>query len=277
MAYIGTQECQQRMAYNFTYVPALRDIENADLPDYLYQYWASNQHHPKFIIKTSYYEDILPDTVDLIWEAMKTGSSEGLKEKFIETADTIHQAALVHTTNNQLGEVAEKFSGQDTVRLYNRIIQEAAGADFALNTVTGVKDGVRNTSGLCAVNLYPGTITRHQANTGMAWVVNTIQTVTLTGAEVEEILRDGKKMGETAVFPYSSAALDITRDSEENFVSARLNGKPLEAGKTYTVAFLARDFPSGFESAHEITDTQLVIEDVVAAYMTAHSPLRPER
>ncbi|WP_166139289.1 bifunctional metallophosphatase/5'-nucleotidase [Nocardioides ochotonae] len=170
-----------------------------------------------------------------------------------------------------------------------------------MSDITDVDLGITNPGGLRAELLFAGDTAANPANTdGVVTFAeanavlpfsNTVATVDLTGAQLDEVLeqqwqRDDK--GEVPSRPYLQLGLsenvrvttDPTRTEGDRVTSIRIDGKLVDPAATYTVStlsFLAaggdnfRAFAKG-----RMTDTGLLDADLWRGYLAGQSPISPD-
>ncbi len=278
MEFISSIEGQMLLQTDNGQIPTIKNLKNTNVHPEILELWKLNDSGRKTSYLYSGYEDIMVDGGSIIAEAMFSDSSAGMREKFIETCDSIHQKELQGETAVAVyGKIEENLSVDQTVRIYMAAVQEQGKGDFMLATYRGIDNGAINSAGVGG-RFFKGEVTEMTLNIVLTDYGSTIVTAELTGAEVKELLQNGKMVitGEReGHFDYIAYGLDVTK-KDGAITGAKLNGEELEDDKTYTVNFTLRDYDRVFEESHTINDTGILIFDAISQYFAKHKPITAE-
>ncbi len=206
------------------------------------------------------YEHIIPNIGQIIQPAILTGSSEGMREKVIATADKLNVAQVAN--GGKIGDTTltgDCNEGQ-TAQIAANILQSSGLGDFALITHTGKINDSVNFCGASG-NLYEGPVSLSDMTALIMGIrANlTVQTVELTGAEVKTVLENGKTIGEEA-FPYYWSGIDVQLYGGK-VTSVKLNGTELDDSTAYTVVFAPGDYPAAYEE-RAVSSEQMLLATV---------------
>ncbi|MDO4522249.1 MAG: extracellular solute-binding protein [Eubacteriales bacterium] len=284
MDYLTSSEGQASAKLSDAQIVMSKDgAKNA--PDYLKKWWDPKANVTKAIYIYSGYEDIFTESGKLIVDAIDAGNADGLVERFVETADRLHQEALNNdTSTDSVGELSEDLDTDQTAQLYRNIMQDAVAArnlaDFTLTThnATDARGNFFTVFGFGG-KLYKGAVNASNLNIPMGELSSSIGVVSLTGAEVKDILNDGLVFSSEVdnvemALPYGWSGLDVTLTKDGKVESAKLNGEELKDDAVYKVAMIVRNYPDSFAEAHEITDTEIKITSLLEPYFRANSPVK---
>ncbi len=188
------------------------------------------------------------------------------------------QAEAVNDTLPPVAVAAQDFTVEQTARLEAEAFRTAAGADIGLVSLGAYHDGVENPSGVCG-RLFAGDISKDVINAvSPNKHTDTLCLLTLTGAQVKELLETGFVADETGPgFPYVPAGLAVSKAPDgtiQKIVMA--DGAALEGAAVYTVAIDAGGFTEAVGQAGSVKETELTVVDVIADYFSTHSPLSPQ-
>ncbi len=192
------------------------------------------------------YEHIIPNIGQIIQQAVLAGSSEGMREGIIATADRLNAAHVASGGKTGDTRLTEDCNEVQTAQIAASVLQSSGVGDFALITRTGKINNSVNLWGASG-NLYEGPISLSDMISIIMGMKNNlaVQTVKLTGAEVRTLLEDGKTIGEES-FPYYWSGIEVTFDGDK-VDSVKLNGTELEDDATYTVVFAPNDYPDAYK------------------------------
>lgn len=211
-------------------------------------------------------------------------------DKFVEIADTTHKEALAsHQDPAVLGSFAENFTLEETIQFAANMIQAEGLGDFTLVSKGGVnEESASNPTGF-STWVYAGEVTEMQLNITMPRKTDgTMEIVTLTGAQVKDLLQNGKTATDefdptlTSVWPYFWSGLDVTAKNGK-ITSVKLKDKELSDTGTYQVVFLNGDDPwtplLGEEGempadAPEIKPTEVTYLDLLRKTLAEQSPIQ---
>ncbi len=256
-----------------------------DAPEYLKKWWDPDENITKAVYIYSGYEDIFMESGKLIEDAIDAGNADGLVEEFVKTADALHQAALNNeSSDSAIGQLAEDMNTEQTAQLYRNIVQDTVEkqnlADFTLVThnASDARGNFFTVYGFGG-KLYKGDITGNNMNIPMGELNSTIGTVSLTGAEVKNILNDGlvfTSEGDEVemAIPYGWSGLDVKLTKDGKVESAKFNGEELKDEATYKVAMIMKNYPLSFAESHEITNTEIKVTSILEPYFRENSPIK---
>lgn len=167
------------------------------------------------------------------------------------------QNDIVNDITETYTTVTEHIGQEDCARLVGKAFAQATGSDLALVSLGKWIPGhisTQNTQGVSG-SLYPGEITEQQlcAITPTGWK-DTIKTVTLTGARINELVRQGFDLyGDGKTYPY----ILVTK-----------KGFSLEPDKTYKLAICGAT--DAVEAEGNILDSGIAglesVEEMMSAY-----------
>ena len=167
------------------------------------------------------------------------------------------QNDIVNDITETYTTVTEHIGQEDCARLVGKAFAQATGSDLALVSLGKWIPGhisTQNTHGVSG-SLYPGEITEQQlcAITPTGWK-DTIKTVTLTGARINELVRQGFDLyGDGKTYPY----ILVTK-----------KGFSLEPDKTYKIAICGAT--DAVEAEGNILDSGIAglesVEEMMSAY-----------
>ncbi len=253
--------------------------ENA--PEYIQSLWNLNANGSKAISLYSGYEDIYMDCGNVLIDAIKAGSSDGMIDQFVETGDRLHKQALQGgTSDTTYGDIAEDMDTNQTAQLMMDIVQSQGLSDFTIATHSASDSFSQplTTAGFCG-NLYKGAINDDIANTCIGTLKTTIVTVPLNGAEVKDLLNTGFTVtgtdGIEVSLPYGWSGLEAESDHDGSVSDLKLSGQALADDATYTVAMPFDDYTEDFAASHEITDTGVQISTLIKPYLESHGTIDP--
>lgn len=148
-------------------------------------------------------------------------------------------------------------------------LREASGADIALQNGGGIRTDIPK-----------GKITMEQVYTLLPFD-NVLVVMDLKGSQIRRILEQNAN-SEHAILQVSgmNVQYDMTRPVGSRITNVHVSGMALEPGKTYRVAsndFLAAggDQYSTFKDGKNVVYGS-TLREIVAAYLTRHSPVHPE-
>jgi 2',3'-cyclic-nucleotide 2'-phosphodiesterase (5'-nucleotidase family) len=173
-------------------------------------------------------------------------------------------------------------------------LRTAYGTDFAITNSGGLRAALTcpeaGAGGFCAAGMAPGTITRGSV-LGVLPFGNVSTTASLTGAEVKDFLENGvsRMPGADGRFPQVSGlcfTYDVVQPAGSRVTGAVRQAADgtctgaaidLTSGTTYTITtndFIARA-GDGFPNIYDEATTRNIMDEDLAAYVTANSPLSP--
>ncbi len=279
MEWMSTAEAQLLLQTDNGQIPTIKDLENTNIHPEVQKLWELNENGKKSVYLYSGYEDIIVEAGTIVMEAILADSSEGMREKFIATSDEIHAKALAGQSSTKVyGQIEENLTEEETIRLEFAAVMEQCDADFALATYRGISNSVINNKGVGG-RLFAGDVVELWISTIIQAYNETIMTVELTGAEVKELLKNGKTIVGTdteATFMYTAYGLEI-KEKDGVISSVKFNGNELEDSTTYTVAFHQGDYEDAFKEAHNIVNTEIGIDKAIMEYITKYSPINAKK
>ncbi len=280
--YLTTEEGQLAMKTDDSQILVSKNsTENA--PEYVQNLWNLNANGSKAIALYSGYEDVYMDCGRILIDAIKSGSSEGMIDKFVETGDRLHKQAIEGGKSDTMyGDIAEDLDTNQTAQLMMDMVQAQGLSDLTLATHTAADSLSQSLTmaGFCG-NLYKGAINDDIANACMGSLKTTIVTVPLTGAEIKDILNTGFKVTGTddieVALPYGWSGLDASFNKDGSVTDLKLGKKALEDDSVYTAAMPLDDYTAEFADSHEITDTGIQISSLIKPYLEANKGLNPPK
>ena len=119
--------------------------------------------------------------------------------------------------------------------------------------------------------------------------------MTLTGAQIQELLENGKTMVryvddvnssypvanpekevlETATFPYYWAGMTVKMKDGKVASMILADGTPIEQDKTYTVSFTANDYMDTVAAEGNPRELGYTAMDAITEYLQKNSPVNP--
>ena len=219
------------------------------------------------------YEPILIDVGNKVtdWVAGKCTKDEVLK--------LIDECQSAYLANGPVFvvEAAQEIDTEQTAQLEAEAIRQAVGADVGLVSLSAYYDGVQNDTGICG-KMFAGGLDQEDFNTIMpSSFLKTLSVLTLTGADIKALLETGLVKEEGAKgFPYVPAGIVVTKDGDGAVKGVTLaDGSPFDEAAVYTVSFNRADFSEETGQKGAAKETELVMADVVTAYLKENSPLVP--
>lgn len=174
--------------------------------------------------------------------------------------------------------VAEKdFTLEESAQLQAEAFRQAAGADIGLVSLGGYHDGVENPSGVCGL-LFKGNIDQMVVNAlPPAFFGEPLCVLTLTGADVKALLETGFVVDPGVEgFPYIPSGIIVSKTPAglvEEITWA--DGSPFDESASYQVAIDKDGYTDEIAQKGSLQETELVIIDVLAAYLKTNSPVSP--
>ncbi len=174
--------------------------------------------------------------------------------------------------------VAEKdFTLEESAQLQAEAFRQAAGADIGLVSLGGYHDGVENPSGVCGL-LFKGNIDQMVVNAlPPAFFGEPLCVLTLTGADVKALLETGFVVDPgVESFPYIPSGIIVSKTPAglvEEITWA--DGSPFDESASYQVAIDKDGYTDEIAQKGSLQETELVIIDVLAAYLKTNSPVSP--
>ena len=173
---------------------------------------------------------------------------------------------------------AQDLTQEQVAQLEAEALRRAAQADIGLISLGEYHlDGTENKTGVCG-KLFEGDISREGINVIMPVSFQLpISVLTLTGADIKALLESGLVKEEGAEgFPYVPAGIVVTKDGGGAVKSVALaDGAPFDETAVYRVAINSDDCSEETGRRGNIQETELVMADVVTAYLRENSPLVP--
>ncbi len=275
MEWIVSAEGQELIRKSRGQVPVTKDLTNYDprIDDLL------KLTQDGFMAYGAYtgYEHMLVEAGTVIQEAIFSGNTDGMRETTVELADQLNKSYIKDgVLGSYYGVLKEDISGEETAQLMANMLQSSGMGDFSLITYTGVKNGCINKMG-SAGELYAGPVNDARIlviNAGRVYCATTLE---MTGAQVRELLEQGKAVyseDETITTPeyfdYYWSGLDVTM-KDNKVISMKLNGAELKDEQSYTVVFAENDYPQ--EYTDKVVISEILVSDIMKAYMEKNSEI----
>ena len=166
---------------------------------------------------------------------------------------------------------------EETAQLQAEALREAADTDFGMVSLGIIQDDKENPSGVCG-QIFEGELSLETLN-GIVpnYYKDTVCVLTLSGAEVKGLLESGFCAVEGAKgFPYIPSGLTAVMNDGGTVKSVTLaDGSPLSEQDEYTVAIDKGGFTEEMGKLGRAAETELVVIDAVAEYLSGQSPLSP--
>lgn len=272
LEYISTEEGQLAIRYDPATIPATKNLHSDDIPDFMRMLWNDSTNSIKSFFLYTGYEHMMIETGSILLEAMKKGSSEGMKEEFIRVADQLNDDFLAKKTmSSAFGYCENDLTVEETRLISCEAIRAAVNADIAIVSEAGYKNGIFNKNGLSG-KLFKGDIVKETLNVIIAATSVKVVSVHLKGSEICELLETGKTMqdsnGQSASFDYWASGIEISR-KKGKISKITIDGAAIKDDAVYKVAMLQQDFSKEFADSHEITNTGIGIQDALADYVAA--------
>lgn len=185
------------------------------------------------------------------------------------------QTAYLDNKLPPVAVVSQDLTLEETAQLQAEAFRQAAGTDIGLISLGAYHDGVENYSGVCG-KLFEGDISMETVNAIVPGKhSDPVCILTLTGAKIMDLLETGFSVSpDAAPFTYVPAGLTIAYDRDGSVEKVTLSdGSPMDETANYTVAMDQGSFTE--ETAREgfAVETELIVYEVVEAYLSAHSPV----
>lgn len=251
---------------------------------YFKEMWELASNGNKMPMIYSGYEYVIINAGQIVQDAILAGSSEGMIEKFVETVDRDYQAYLQEDNDTAFCTVSESFTREETAQLLVNVMNTCGYADFAMLSITGrAAKGVYNKHG-SAVRLLAGKIMNDNYNMVLGEdSTKPLQVLTLTGAQVRELLSKGKTQVSiydtevSAQYEYYFAGLEVTYDKKGECTSVKCNGAELAEDATYKVLFSYGDYDTDTEANGCPVDREMTFNDMWLQYVKNCSSItKPE-
>lgn len=298
MEWFSTEEGQQKLTVlgGSVIYPIKNAVNEQTLPQFR-KLWYENLDGIKAPMLYTGYEDILIQSAEYIIEAIK---GEHDLSGLAALIDEIHQAAIAKDTDNQAayaGTFAKDFTHEETVQMMAEMLHSTGESDITL-----VSDGqrigkVKNREGVHS-QFYEGPLLYDWLSIfipGEEMIDSTMVQMTLTGAQIKELLENGKHMvkyadeddnatyavasDENTVassdYPYYWAGMTVKLKKGAVDAMTLADGTPIEMEQSYTVTFANQDYMDTTAEAGKPMKLAHTIQEVFTAYMQKHSPLTP--
>ncbi len=277
--YLSSPEGQEKLKTNAGQIPV---VGQGNPPAYYERLWNLGEYGAKRFYLYSGYEDVIVECGEMLKDAIRAESAEGVKENFIKTADTLHQKHLQGEPEAIYGTIAEDLSSEETVQVMRDAVQAQGLSDLTLATHSEEIDGILNRPGDptgFAGKWYAGPVNEILLNVALGSRSEQIQTTQLTGAEIRRLIEDGsvravREDGSSVIFDYGWSGIDVTFDKDGKIVGMVCGGDKMQDDAYYTVAFPEADYSEEFAKTHEITDTGISALDAAKQYLLANSPIK---
>ncbi len=254
LEYISTEEGQMAICSDPAAIPSIKALNTDNVPEFMRDLWNDNTNSIKSFFLYTGYEHMMVETAKIMLDAMYRSSSEGMKEEFIRLADQLNNEFLENKiASGAYGYAEDDLSVEQTRKLSCEAFRTAAGADIAIASEGGIKNGTRNRVGL-AGNLFKGKISIESFNLIIAATGVNVVSVYLTGSEIKSMMENGKVL--------------LNTDGAEESFTYWSSGQAIDDNTTYKVAMLYGDYSEEFADSHEITDTGVGIVKALGDYFS---------
>lgn len=299
MEWFSSEEGQIKMnIYSGSVIYPVKDAANEQTIPSLRKLWYGNLDGIKAPMLYNGYEDIIIQAADYIIEAIDGKHDlSGLAELI----DEVHHSYLSENAEDgtaYVGTFAKDFTHEETVQIIAEMIHAKGGSDIALVT-DGQRIGeVKNREGVHS-KYYEGPLLYDWITVSVPGDYeksrSAIMQMTLTGAQIQELLENGKTMVryaddvnssypvanpekevlETATFPYYWAGMTVKMKDDKVASMTLADGTLIEQDKTYTVSFAVNDYMDTLATEgppHELGYTAM---DAITEYLQKNSPVNP--
>jgi len=178
--------------------------------------------------------------------------------------------------------VLSQVVGETSARLSRRYNLESPLGNFVADVMrqsTDAEIAFENAGGLRA-DLPEGVVTRAHVVDALPFI-NTVVTLEMTGTQVREVLEQGLSL-ERGLIQVSGLEVtyDPTRPTGSRLVAVKVGDRPLDNGRSYSVAtnsFLALggDLFETFPRAGQVQDSKVLLVDAVLAWFRTHGIATP--
>lgn len=185
------------------------------------------------------------------------------------------QTAYLNNTLPPVAVVSQDLTLEETAQLQAEAFRQAAGTDIGLISLGAYHDGVENYSGVCG-KLFKGDVSMEIVNAIVPGKhSDPVCILTLSGAKITELLETGFAVSpDAAPFPYVPAGLTVVRDRNGSVQQVSLSdGSSMDEAANYTVAMDQGSFTETIGCEGLAVETELIVNEVVEAYLSAHSPI----
>lgn len=283
MEWLSTPEGMSTLNTGMADILPLKSEDNIETAKIYRDVWEANLRGMKAPMLYTGYEDIMIQTSEVIKDAMMNGKSlDGLTELI----DELHQEALNTPKAASLGNIAERFTNEETVQLMADVLYQSDLADMAFVSVGGSNNDVVNEWGVSG-KLYEGDLYASNITVYMPGdAANApLEVMTLTGEQIRDLMENGKSLKseeETGEAAQTSAAFDyywsgVNAEIENGKVKAMklADGTEILADGVYTVAFSKGDYTEELAKLGNPVPQDIGCQDLFKAYLAANSPITP--
>ncbi len=276
LEFLTTEEGQLAVRTNQSTIPATKEVSSESVPGFLRELWNDNANSIKTFFLYTGYEHMMVETAQVILEAMKKGSAEGMRDEVIRVADSLNEVFLSGANDSlPMGYVEDNLTVEQTRRLSCEAMAATMGTSIGIAS-EGAAD---NRFGL-AGKLFKGDVVQDVLTmivcTGKSHVVS----VPVTGAEIKAMLENGKVLknedGTETVFKYWSSGLDIAV-KDGRITELKLNGSPIEDAAVYKVAMPDGDYSDEFMNSHEIENSGVDLLDSLSEYFSLLGTIKADK
>lgn len=245
--------------------------------------WETNLSGLKAPMLYTGYEDVMIKSSEMIREAMKDGKSlDGLTDLI----DSLHHESLHTPKAASLGNIAERFSCEETVQLMANVIYDSGLADMAIVSMGGRVNDIVNIMGVSGKlyegDLYDNNITVYMpgADANAPLVI-----MTLTGRQIRDALENGKMMDiievtaknvkGSSAFDYYWAGADIEMEGGKIKNMFLTDGTEITPDGVYSVAFAKGDYTEELAESGNPIIQNIGCQDLFKKYLKDNSPVTP--
>lgn len=280
LEYISSEEGQLAIRSDPASIPAIKDLNTDDIPEFMRDLWNDSTNSIKSFFLYTGYEHIIIETGQVLVDAMREGSSDGMKEKFVSIADKLNSEFLNNQSSSfSFGYAEDDLSVEQTREVSCEAFRTVAGADIAIASEGGRKNGTINGIGL-AGRLFKGDIVGESLTVIVALKNTNVVSLLMTGKEIREMLESGKVIdndyGAPESFTYWASGVDVVK-KDGRIISIKINDKEIDDAAMYKVAMLNGDYSEEFARNHEITDTGVDILDALGNYFKSQGTIKVDR
>ncbi len=274
MEWITTKQGQSLLSEGRGQLTVTKDMEHPLTETYLKELWQLANDGYKANALYRGYEHLMIECSRVIKEAMLAGSSAGMKEAFVQTADDCNRNYLENNRKNAIAYLTTDLTMSQTAQLHAQALYASGLGDLALTTHTGSKNHVVNPRG-AAGKLWAGEITPQRLYMINAKGHSRAMVLHLTGKQIKTLIEEGKRVTYglhwdldggapfeasgplTAAFVYYWAGVDVIMENGK-VVSMKKNGQELSDTATYRVVMQENDYVKKMESYAIPTDRSMI-------------------
>lgn len=291
MEWFSTEDGQNQLSnLSARVVYPIKNTKNEQMSKQFHDLWYENLDGIKAPMLYVGYEDVLVQAGEYIAEAM---NGEHDLSGLASMIDELHQLGLQR--KNAAGSFTQSFTHQETVQMMAEILHSRGDSDITLVSDGARVGDVRNMAGVHS-RFYEGDLYYDWLSIfipGCHNYENKMMQLTLTGAQIQELLEQGKHMVRyaddnntyavaeddtaiaTARYDYYWTGMTVEMKNGKVTAMTLSDGTPVEPEHTYTVSFAEGDYMDTTAAAGHPVDLGYTVIDVFSEYLQQHSPLRP--